>query len=462
MFRSLLLLLVTFYTGISVAQETPASPILIQSIIYVHQSGDWSEASMAPYFSKEENKQAFVQQVTSIFSRQFNTTVFMQSGLDIESSNRNVSGTGVPLLPKFKPKLPSTALPEQRYLFLHVFGEDINRNSTEWTFRYTLLQAGTTPIEGQSKVRAFTPYNRILKHLTPSHYLSLSAAALEGFFNADIKREIAIADDLPIKEAALSRYYPAPQKIPVRILDYNYTLVGKEDGQWKHWMSEEKFDYTKKNIGSDVATNVLSSTIGLSNSTYRKLEYEYAIDIRNDKGSFMHLYLWINGKREKEKSRRWHLDTDLRPYQEVNTTKNFYKTADYGTIGECTISGGISSKLSIIPAADLNRYAQQGAAIDSIFFQYERQEEVIPRKELREGTILGWQGNWHHHHFRFLYRHHNQMTQIFWNDELVAFTLQRDFAPALYLLKDTDAPVDQLAVLQHVLYFNLFSWYRVP
>jgi hypothetical protein len=462
MLRSFLLLLVISFIGTVKAQEKSSAPILIQSVVYVHQSGDWSEASMAPFFNKEENRQAFLHQVQVILSKAFNATVSAAPELEIERSSRNVSGTGVPALPKFKSKLPASGTTEQRYLFLHVFGEDINRNSTEWTFRYILLQAGTTPTEGQSKIRAVTPYNRVLKHLTPSHYLSLATSALEGFFKTDIKREITIADDLPIKEAALARHYPKLQKIPIRILDYNYTLVGKEDGQWKHWMSEEKFDYTRKNVGGDVAANVLGSAIGLSNSTYRKLEYEYAIDIRNDKGAFMHLYLWINGKREKEKSRRWHLDTDFRPYQEVSTTKNFYKAADYGTIGECTMSGGISSKLSIIPASDLVRYAQQGTTIDSIFFQYERQEEIIAKKELREGTILGWQGNWHHHSFRFIYRHHNQMTQIYWNDELIAFTLQREFAPALYIVKETDAPADQLAVLQHVLYFNLFSWYRVP
>ena len=112
---------------------------------------------MAPFFNKEENRQAFLHQVQVILSKAFNATVSAAPELEIERSSRNVSGTGVPALPKFKSKLPASGTTEQRYLFLHVFGEDINRNSTEWTFRYILLQAGTTPTEGQSKIRAVTP-----------------------------------------------------------------------------------------------------------------------------------------------------------------------------------------------------------------------------------------------------------------------------------------------------------------
>ena len=55
MLRSFLLLLVISFIGTVKAQEKSSAPILIQSVVYVHQSGDWSEASMAPFFNKEEN-----------------------------------------------------------------------------------------------------------------------------------------------------------------------------------------------------------------------------------------------------------------------------------------------------------------------------------------------------------------------------------------------------------------------
>ncbi|HZH02028.1 MAG TPA: hypothetical protein VEY32_13155, partial [Flavisolibacter sp.] len=156
-------------------------------------------------------------------------------------------------------------------------------------------------------------------------------------------------------------------------------------------------------------------------------------------------------RKEKERVKE---NNSFRAESQVSTTTRL----DAQTKGEWLNEDGIIATFQFVDDSTLLPFFRKGKALDSVihFPAVETADFNFQQRKSRK-EVYAVKGHWKEVPFTILYQSSNEVIQFFWRDELVAFSFQGEYEPALYTHSNTEAPVQQMALIQLILSRYLFQ-----
>lgn len=444
-------------TTITYAQEAVQAPVVIQEVEYIHQHGNNSRTYLGSFFKNSRNHDTIVGLIGAQIAARWQRMVEKSSSLDITAKGRFVSGTLVSPLPKFKPKLPDGAAPEKSYLFVQVFGADVDEQGApiapSWVFRYQVKRGEEVLAQDKSEVGITSAGSM---GISEEESLRILEAGIRALFNKERQKVTIYQKTLtPEKTEKLSGLFPSHQKIKL-VPDVNsYTVLFPQPAIWHLSPAREKVIYTDKNVGGDIVSGLATSVLGIGTTAQRKLVFEDAIGLRNSvTDEAVHVNLYITGLRLKEKERLKAPDGTKSVHHEFS----FHKTPDSSTHGDVSLGGKIVATFRWLPAKYASPLTEKTAPLDALLgLPAERGSPHFSETGYMSPSTIALKGEWEGDPFAILYRDNGCITYYIWKNEVVAFSKQKEYAPELFVLKNNAAPLSLLTAVQHVMYTNLRS-----
>jgi hypothetical protein len=457
-----ILVLTAFLTFSQESSKT----IVLQEIEYVHLTSTSYGTSLSNFL--DHNYDTLTGMIRSAISGRWQAQL---EAPDIQVVN---SIAGRHANPKFKVALPPRASKEKAYLFVQILTQEpMEANHctpATWTFRFQLLQGDKSLVAKDDRTITVVQdgYGRPSQsRLTDADCIALLNTGLSNLFRPQGADAMVYAKNFPEQKQKLLKqqypdFYKAPLEPPYSRLSYgrpglvssNFILHTQSKEAWLISPTDERFSYTRKNVGGDVVSGILTGMTGIGTSATRRLVFEDQLTLRNEiLKETMTCRFFISGTRWKDKERTPNGDGTY----SISSEFSFSKIPDATTHGVLSRDTVRFAHFQFVRPEEMAQLLKKVAPVDSVFAtDLAHEEQVQYFDALKLGKSIGFTGNWNSDSFAIAYRLNGDLTQYLWNGEVIAFSLQNSYEPALYRLKNTNAPLSQMVVLQYELYHHLF------
>ena len=429
------------------AQDLQADRIIIQDITYVNGGTQTKKGpQFRSFFENQDQLHTLVKRIQQDVNRRWN--------IRVDTTITPTISAKFPFLynpqQRIKSQLPANPAAGTAYLSLFIFststGATFPPRMDNWIFQYQ-LRMGDLLIEDLQSVRLSE-----LSH--PDDCMAILEKGLTYLFDyeTNLRRKypkFLTAEKKNVLVAAFPQFHKSDMVINSHFLSLDKN--GKEE--WYTTKGKNKIYYTRQNIGGDIASGVVTTLLNVGTSTEKDFLLEQKVEVASHQDERYTCIFRMAGTERKEKERVKE-NNSYRAESQVSTTTRL----DALTKGEWLNEDGIIATFQFVDDSTLLPFFRKGKALDSVihFPAVETADFNFQQRKSRK-EVYAVRGHWKEVPFTILYQSSNEVIQFFWRDELVAFSLQGEYEPALYTHSNTEAPVQQMALIQLILSRYLFQ-----